>query len=77
MLLMPSEDFEKSLWIVAERQMQRPHYSNSSRERQSQIISARLGPYLESAEVRVLGTGRPAEMAVKVLEALVEAGFSD
>lgn len=76
-LLMPSEDFAESLRIVVDRQMQRPIYLNSNRERQGRIFSARFGPYSELADVRVFGTGTPAEIAMKVVDALVEAGFRD
>jgi shikimate kinase len=71
-VLMPSPDFEESLRIVVDRQMSRPIYLNSTRERQAAIFTARFQPYLELADLRVFGTGTPEEMALRVKAALEE-----
>lgn len=69
-VLMPSPDFEESLRIVVGRQMNRPMYLDSTRERQAAIFAARFRPYLGLGDLRVFGVGTPGEMALRVKAAL-------
>lgn len=69
-LVMPSPQFEESLGIVVNRQLERGLYTD--RDFQVQIFTARFQPYLDLADIRVFSTLSPREIAHEITTLLQE-----